>query len=339
MHVFSRKEGPTMKWHGGFVFVLCLSTSISFAQNASPTKSGTTKSGSSAPGAAPRNGAAQPGAQPGATPRPQGNAGTSGTGAAPATKGGAPAAKPAAGGASATPGAAGAAGAGAAAPSGQNVRDYASYAIGLDMASRFTQDETPVSIEQLIQGLKDGFAGAKPRYPEAQLRAAAEAFDKEMQVRSQERFKLVSERNKKDGAAFLAENKKKKTVKSLPSGLQYEVLKPGAGKSPKVADKIKANYHGTLVDGTVFDTTENDGPVEIMVNEAIAGWTEALQIMKVGDKWRLYIPPELAYGAEGFGPVPPNAVLVFDLELLEVGAAAPPAGTPVGQGTLPRPIK
>ncbi len=112
----------------------------------------------------------------------------------------------------------------------------------------------------------------------------------------------------------------------------------GRGKATaKVTDTIKAHYHGTLLDGTVFDTTQGDQPVVIEVNSAIAGWTEALQMMRAGDKWRLYVPSELAYGAEGFGPVPPNAVLVFDLELIEI--AAPAAATPVGQGTLPRQIK
>jgi FKBP-type peptidyl-prolyl cis-trans isomerase FklB len=218
----------------------------------------------------------------------------------------------------------------------QTARDYASYAIGLDMASRFQADETPINVELLLQGLKDGFSGAKPRFSEAQLRAAAEAFDKEMQLRSQERFQLIAERNKKDGATFLAENKKKKTVKSLPSGLQYEVVKSGTGKSPKMTDKIKAHYHGTLIDGTVFDTTQEDDPVEIEVTSAIAGWTEALPLMKVGDKWRLYVPSDLAYGADGFGPVPPNAVLIFDLELLEV---VPATAAPAAPATLPRPTK
>ena len=206
------------------------------------------------------------------------------------------------------------------------------------MAGRFQAEGTTVNIDQLILGLKDGFAGSKPRYPEQQLRAAAEAFDKELQARAQERFQQVSEQNKKDTATFLAENKKKKTVKTTASGLQYEVLTAGKGPTTaKTTDTIKANYHGTLIDGTVFDSTQGDEPVVIEVASAIAGWTEALQMMKPGDKWRLYVPPELAYGAEGFGPVPPNAVLVFDLELLEI--SKPAAATPVGQGTLPRQIK
>ncbi|MFM8253558.1 MAG: FKBP-type peptidyl-prolyl cis-trans isomerase N-terminal domain-containing protein [Planctomycetota bacterium] len=325
-----------MKWRGSLAVVLCLGTGFFvtpslFAQGTLPpaTKSGAGKSGTAAPAAPnapPRTGASGNGAS--------GSVGPSSTGSAlPAGKP-APTATPAAGTQpSPKPGQT------APAMNAQTARDYASYAIGLDMASRFQSDETPINVELLMQGLKDGFSGAKPRFSEAQLRAAAEAFDKEMQLRSQERFQLISERNKKDGAAFLAENKKKKTVKSLPSGLQYEVVKSGTGKSPKMTDKIKAHYHGTLIDGTVFDTTQEDDPVEIEVTSAIAGWTEALPLMKVGDKWRLYVPSELAYGADGFGPVPPNAVLIFDLELLEVAPATAAPANPAAPATLPRPTK
>jgi FKBP-type peptidyl-prolyl cis-trans isomerase FklB len=343
-----------MKWHGLVVFGLCMSAGVLSAQTKLPSSSGSTRPGALPPSSGLRSngtstsapattGTRPPGtantgaAAPGAT-RPASGLGAttaSGTGttraAAPAT--GSPAARPAVGTSSTAPAAGGGLGAG-----GLTARDYASYAIGLDMAARFQADGTTVNIDQLIQGMKDGFAGAKPRYSEQQLRAAAEAFDKEMQARAQERFKQVSEKNKQDAAAFLTENKKKKGVRTTATGLQYEVIKAGAGKATaKVSDTIKAHYHGTLLDGTVFDTTQGDQPVVIEVTSAIAGWTEALQLMRAGDKWRLYVPSELAYGSEGFGPVPPNAVLVFDLELLEI--AAPAAATPVGQGTLPRQIK
>jgi len=211
----------------------------------------------------------------------------------------------------------------------------ASYAIGLDIAARFSNDGMQINPEMLLQGLKDGFAGGKPRYTEDKLRAAAEAFEKDVQAKAQLRFKEIAAKNKEDGAIFLAENKKKKTVRALPSGLQYEVVKAGVGKSPKSTDKIRAHYHGTLVDGTVFDTTQNEQPIDIDVQGAIPGWTEALQIMKTGDKWRLFVPPELAYGAEGFGPVPPNAVLIFELELVEVlTPAAQSSARPVTPTTI-----
>ena len=338
-----------MKWHGILVFGLCMSAVGLMAQTKLPAPasgsstrpgslpassgarpSGTTGTGGSARPATSLPAGAAPAAGLGAT---TGKAGTgASTSASSTTKTGAGT------GASSTTKAGGSTTTAAGGAGAFNARDYASYAIGLDMAARFQADGTSVNIDQLIIGLKDGFAGAKPRYSEQQLRAAAEAFDKEMQVRAQERFKQVSEKNKKDSVVFLAENKKKKTVRTTASGLQYEVIKAGTGKATaKVTDTIKAHYHGTLIDGTVFDSTQGDQPVVIEVTNAIAGWTEALQLMRAGDKWRLYVPSELAYGAEGFGPVPPYAVLVFELELLEI--AAPAAATPVGQGTLPRQIK
>lgn len=221
----------------------------------------------------------------------------------------------------------------AAAGSSAATRDLASYAIGLDIAARFAGDGMQVNPEMLLQGLKDGFAGGQPRYPEDKLRAAADAFERDVQARAQQRFKEIAAKNKEDGVAFLAENKKKKTVRALTSGLQYEVIKSGTGKSPKSTDKVRAHYHGTLVDGTVFDSTQNEQPIDIDVQGAIPGWTEALQIMKVGDKWRLFVPPELAYGAEGFGPVPPNAVLIFELELIDV--LSPAALNSARQTTTP----
>ena len=342
------------------VLALCLGITVSaVAQQPSGTKGGTTKgsfgapattkggtggtgsggtSGSTAPRATGGTGTSGVGGtgtsgapRQGTLPAPGGAGTSSGTGAT--TKSGAGTTTKSGGTTGiAAPGNSGPGGtAGAGVPGGLTPpRDLASYAIGLDIASRFESDGTPINIEYLIQGLKDGFNGGKPRYPEAQLRAAAEAFDKEMQARSQERFKALAEKNKKDGAVFLAENKKKKTIKTLTSGLQYEVIKAGAGKTPRTTDTIRAHYHGTLIDGTVFDTTQNDQPVEIEVTSAIAGWTEALQMMKTGDKWRLFVPSELAYGEEGFGPVPPNAVLIFDLELLEIVPTTPAGGTPLG---------
>ncbi|MFO0903309.1 MAG: FKBP-type peptidyl-prolyl cis-trans isomerase [Pirellulales bacterium] len=320
-----------MKWHGFLALGVCLSASTLWAQTKLPAPA---SGAATRPGSAPAAGTSgtRPAAASGARPSAPGTA-APGAGAAP--RNGAATNGAATTGVSAPAPRTGAAAGGLTAA---NARDYASYAIGLDMAGRFQSEGTTINIDQLILGLKDGFAGSKPRYAEEQLRAAAEAFDKELQARAQERFQQVSEKNKKDTAAFLVENKKKKTVKTTSTGLQYEVISAGKGPSTaKMTDTIKANYHGTLLDGTVFDSTQGDEPVVIEVSSAIAGWTEALQLMKPGDKWRLYVPPELAYGAEGFGPVPPNALLVFDLELLEI--SKPAAATPVGQGTLPRQIK
>lgn len=319
-----------MKWYGIVAFCLSLYVAPAWAQQTLPPPGGgfnrptspsttrpTTPGTSGSSGAAPRTSGGTTAGGVGGTAAGSG-VNSRPLGAAPGTT------RPA----TTVPGTAGGT-AGSAAPGTMTARDYASYAIGLDMAARFQAEGTPVNLEQLVQGMRDGFSGQKPRYAEEQLRAAADAFDKEMQARAQERYKLISEKMKRDGALFLAENKKKRTVKTTASGLQYEVLKAGVGKSPRSTDRIKAHYHGTLTDGSVFDTTQNDEPVEIDVQAAIPGWTEALQMMKVGDKWRLYVPSELAYGTEGFGPVPPNAVLIFDLELLDVATTSP--------GTLPPP--
>ena len=126
--------------------------------------------------------------------------------------------------------------------------------------------------------------------------------------------------NQRDGVAFLAANKAKQGVVALPSGLQYQVIKKGAGPTPKVTDTVRTHYHGTLINGTVFDSSVERGePAEFPVGGVIRGWTEALQLMKVGDKWRLVIPPELAYGPRGAGgKIGPNAVLVFEIELLGI---------------------
>jgi FKBP-type peptidyl-prolyl cis-trans isomerase len=133
-------------------------------------------------------------------------------------------------------------------------------------------------------------------------------------------MKLVGEKNKKEGEAFLTENKKKEGVKTLASGLQYKVLKEGSGKMPKATDKVTTHYQGTLIDGTEFDSSYKRGePASFLVNGVIPAWTEALQLMKVGSKWQLFVPSKLGYGERGMGPkIGPNAVLVFTVELLSI---------------------
>jgi len=134
-----------------------------------------------------------------------------------------------------------------------------------------------------------------------------------------ERNKVLGEKNKKEGEAFLAENKKKEGVKTLPSGLQYRVIKEGTGKSPKAADTVVCNYRGTLIDGTEFDSSYKRGePATFPLNQIIPGWTEALQLMKEGAKWQLFIPANLAYGEQSTGIIGPNSVLIFEIELISV---------------------
>lgn len=196
----------------------------------------------------------------------------------------------------------------------KTVKQKASYGIGYNIGSNIARLGADLDIELLIKGLKD--AAAKKKSP-----LTDEEVDEAVGQLQQEARKNLAEKNKKEGEAFLAENKQKEGVITLPSGLQYQVLKSGQGKSPKATDTVKTHYHGTLVDGTVFDSSVNRGsPATFPVDRVIKGWTEALQKMKVGDKWKLFVPADLAYGEtpRPGGPIGPNAVLIFEVELLEI---------------------
>lgn len=216
-------------------------------------------------------------------------------------------------------------------------RDCASYGIGLNMGRTLRSEGVAVTLETLFQGIKDGMQGTQPRYTEQQIRTAFDALNREVQAKQQ----AIGEKNKREGQAFLAANKAKAGVTTLPSGLQYQVTRAGTGATPKATDTVKVHYHGQLLDGTVFDSSiQRRQPVVLEVCGVIDGWTEALQRMKVGDNWRLFVPPELGYGAEGAGSdIGPHAVLVFDVELLGIeppnttAAPATPAtpAAPAGQ--------
>lgn len=210
--------------------------------------------------------------------------------------------------------------AGAPSAGGKGVSPIGSYGIGMNIGRGMRSDGMQLHLESFIQGLRDGLEGAPAKYPEEQLRAAMETLQREMQAKQQQQEQSVTERNKREGEAFLAGNKNKQGVKTLASGLQYEVLRAGNGPSPKASDTVQVHYEGTLLDGKVFDSSIKRGqPAEFPVNGVIPGWTEALQLMKVGDKWRVFIPSDLAYGPRGAGRViGPNAVLIFEVELLAV---------------------
>lgn len=206
------------------------------------------------------------------------------------------------------------------APAYKTTLDQASYGIGINIGQNLKADGLEINVEALSQGIKDVLANVKPRLDQAQIAAALQAFQQEMEAKSAERGKLVGEKNMRDGKAFLATNKTKQGVVTLPSGLQYAVLQQGNGPSPKVTDTVRTHYHGTLLDGTVFDSSvERNEPATFPVGRVIRGWTEALQLMQVGSKWRLFVPSELAYGPQGAGAdIGPHAVLVFDVELLGI---------------------
>lgn len=210
-------------------------------------------------------------------------------------------------------------------PQLKTTQEQASYAIGMNIGRQLRGDGVEVNVAALIQGIKDAVAGTQPRLSEEQRAAALQAFAQAIEMKRQQQQQAAGEKNKREGEAFLAANKTKEGVVTLPSGLQYKVLKKGTGQSPTMTDKVKVHYHGTLIDGTVFDSSVQRGePISLPVGGVIRGWSEALQLMKVGDKWRLFIPSELAYGPRGAGNViGPNSVLVFDVELLDIEKGQP----------------
>jgi FKBP-type peptidyl-prolyl cis-trans isomerase len=200
-------------------------------------------------------------------------------------------------------------------------KDKVSYSIGMDIGTTLKKQELDVDPAILARGIRDSMSGQKPLMTDQEMRDTITTFQKEMMAKQQEQTKQMGEKNKKQGEAFLAENKKKEGVKTLPSGLQYKVIKAGKGKKPKATDTVTTHYRGTLIDGTEFDSSISRGkPASFPVNGVIPGWTEALQLMEEGAKWQLFIPSNLAYGDRGTpgGPIGPNATLIFDIELISI---------------------
>ena len=204
----------------------------------------------------------------------------------------------------------------------ENNKDKASYVIGVQLGTQMSQTKDDIDLDKVMVGLKESFAGKEPRMTKEEMMAAMQEFQQAMQQKTQAKMLETGAKNAKEGEVFLAENKKKDGVITLPSGLQYKVITAGKGKSPKASDTVVTNYRGSLIDGKVFDSSYERGePVTFPVNGVIPGWTEALQKMKTGDKWQLFIPSSLAYGENGQGPISANSVLIFDIELLEIKAA------------------
>ncbi|MGN8257764.1 FKBP-type peptidyl-prolyl cis-trans isomerase [Pseudomonas sp. SMSB3] len=191
-----------------------------------------------------------------------------------------------------------------------------SYGIGRQLGGQLRDNPPPgVSLEAILAGLTDAFNGADSRVSEADLSASFKVIRDVMQAEAAAKAEAAAA----SGKQFLADNAKRDGITTLASGLQYEVLSTGEGAKPSRDSNVRTHYHGTLIDGTVFDSSYERGqPAEFPVGGVIAGWTEALQLMNAGSKWRLYVPSELAYGAQGVGSIPPHSVLVFDVELLDV---------------------
>lgn len=195
-----------------------------------------------------------------------------------------------------------------------------SYIIGLDIGRNLANQGIEIEAQALSSGVADALSDAEPKLSEAEVQSIMMAFQTEMEAKQAQLKSTESDKNVADGKAFLEINRMKDGVVTLASGLQYREVKTGSGKSPKASDKVTTHYKGTLIDGTVFDSSYDRGePATFPVNGVIAGWTEALQLMKEGSVWELVIPANLAYGTRGAGAkIGPNATLVFTVELLNV---------------------
>ena len=206
------------------------------------------------------------------------------------------------------------------APELKTDKEKLSYSIGMDIGGNLKRQSVEVDPDLLAKGLKDSYGGGKTVLTEEESRKTITDFQKTLMAKQAETMKKLSEKNKADGEKFLAENAKKEGVKTLPSGLQYKEIAPGTGKSPKATDTVTTHYKGTLIDGTEFDSSHKRGqPATFLVSGVIPGWTEALQLMKEGGKWQLFVPSNLAYGERGAGrEIGPNATLIFEVELISV---------------------
>ena len=222
-------------------------------------------------------------------------------------------------------------------------KDKVSYSVGLQIGFNLSRQKVDINPDILAAGIKDALAG-KPQLNPDQMKEGMTTFEKDMEQKQKE----AGDKNKTEGAKFLEENKKKEGVKTTASGLQYKVVKEGNGPQPKATDTVTVNYRGTLINGTEFDSSYKRGqPATFPVNGVIKGWTEALQLMKVGSKYQLFIPSSLAYGERAVSPdLSANSTLIFEVELLDAkpapAPAAPGAAAPKGApspATSPSPKK
>jgi FKBP-type peptidyl-prolyl cis-trans isomerase FklB len=199
-------------------------------------------------------------------------------------------------------------------------KEKVSYSIGVNIGKNMKMQGLDIDQGFLTQGIKDGLNNSKITMSDKDMDETMKSFQQEMSTKMQAKQKIEGDKNKKEGEAFLEANKKKDGVITLPSGLQYKILKEGSGAKPTATQTVKCNYRGTLIDGKEFDSSYKRGePTEFPVGQVIKGWTEALQLMPVGSKWQLFIPSNLAYGENGGGQmIGPNATLIFDIELISI---------------------
>ena len=204
-------------------------------------------------------------------------------------------------------------------------KEKISYSLGMNIGTSLKMQGAEVDVDLIARGIKDTLSSNQMLLTQQEAQEVMRAWQMDMRNKRMEQMKVQGEKNKKEGEVFLAENAKKPGVKVLPSGLQYKVVTEGSGKVPTTNDAVKAHYKGTLIDGTEFDSSYTRGqPFTTPVTRVIPGWTEALTKMKVGDKWQLFIPSNLAYGERGMPPkIAPNAVLIFEMELLGIEDVKP----------------
>ncbi|VAW60810.1 FKBP-type peptidyl-prolyl cis-trans isomerase FklB [hydrothermal vent metagenome] len=208
----------------------------------------------------------------------------------------------------------------------------ASYSIGLQMGSQISKIKDMINEDAIVMGFKDSLSGKEPQLTAEVMQSTMQTFQKSMMEKQMAEQKAKVADNKAEGDKFLAENKTKEGVKTTESGLQYKVITAGTGATPGASDTVVTHYKGTLINGKVFDSSyKRNTPATFPVNGVIKGWTEALQLMKVGSKWQLYIPAELAYGERGAGKdIGPGQTLLFEIELLEIK-------TPKAEGNAAKP--
>src|SRR4051812_17587907 len=217
------------------------------------------------------------------------------------------------------------------APSGQagkpeSVEDRASYIIGYNLGRTLKQNDVKANTDLVLKGLNAGLTGEKGMFTDEEMQATMQALQQQVQAVQAAKQKALGEKKKAEGAAFLEKNKARAGIKTTASGLQYEVLKEGTGSSPKATETVTVNYKGTLMDGTTFDSSYDRGqPATFVLNQVIPGWTEGVQLMKPGAKYKFYIPSNLAYGEQAPPQIGPNAPLIFEVELLSIGQPEQPA--------------
>jgi len=194
-----------------------------------------------------------------------------------------------------------------------------SYSVGYQVGGDFKRQGLDINPEMLLKGVEDALAGNEPLLTPQEMRSTLVEVQKTVTAAQEQKRKAEAETNLLLGKAFLSENANKEGIKTLPSGLQYKVIAEGSGRTPKAEDTVTVHYRGTLIDGTEFDSSYSRGKSATFgVGRVIAGWTEALQLMKEGARWQLFIPPELAYGDKRTGKIEPNSTLIFEVELISV---------------------